>query len=571
MQVPTNEKRWLISHNGLGNVYGTYGVNLTATRKRARVSEPVLKAIDESDSASLTAPASAFVEYNDRTYALSDNMFRSDTNDPISSWALASGFSSVGSAVADMVVFDTLLLYSDATDIYSYNGSTHADWWTTTLGQAALVSGDKHIMEVGPDGNLYIVDSGKKVYKVPKNGSGTGTPVKSGAGTLDFSARNLTITCMVSTSTRLWIGFSNADTNSTFIAEWDMGPQSISANRLHPIGATAVRCIGVWNDTPYAVLSTGKIQYFNGASFADLEWAQFPFAQSDRVTNDEFIHFNGWDVIDGRLHFLTNSIFGTSDTAISTILGEWYYPSGIWCLDPEIGLYQRFLVGAGTSTQIDNGQPALSSVGSLYALEDRRSKFLCSYDYKNTAGTNRSVISYHDITRSKPARGWFATEWFENQADVWKDVKTLFKKLTSGEVINLYYRQHDQDQITLSGAWSDTTNFHTTDTTTSVSVGDTLLVKQGSGAGCLSKITKKQTSASTTVLTIDEANPFVTAGDQSTVDVINFKRFKSITATNVDWDTVAIPSVVKSRKVQLLIELRQNASSKLEFDYVIIM
>src|SRR5690606_6790176 len=98
-------------------------------------------------------------------------------------------------------------------------------------------------------------------------------------------------------------------------------------NRIHKMGAQAVWCIAIWNDTPIAVLSNGKVKYFNGASFVDFPGAQFPIG--DGQLTEEFIHPNGWAIIDDLPHFLAKgSRLTDGDTYADNVSGNWHFPAG---------------------------------------------------------------------------------------------------------------------------------------------------------------------------------------------------------------------------------------------------
>lgn len=576
IQIPNSEGQVSQPNSGdaAGSLFATYGMDFVSNRGRIRASLPPRKLLSSTDDTDLAGYAGQILEYDDELFAISDEVFKTeDANNPTGTWSqdATSGAPSQGNTVTDAVVFDTLLLVVNGDDIERFNGTTWASWWKTTRGQSALSTGQRLFLKVGRDGNLYIVDGGNKIYRVAPNGSGGGTITKTGAGTLDFSARPFKITCAEVTSSRIFFGFENTAGGEGGVIEWDMGPQSISPNRVHYVGTSAVRCIAVWNDTPIAVLSDGNIMYFNGDAFVDYEGMQFPTATTNIIPDDDFIHNNGWAIIDRLPHFLVR---GTDDSKTTqydeSTHNQINFPSGVWCLDPTIGLYHRFALGAGTSTQYDYGQPSLKDVGALFAIKHPTTKFLASYEYYTSSSTSVSVIAYGDSTRSKPVRSWFITPVFDTLEAALTSVSTYFKKLASGEEIRLYYRQDTEDRAVLDGAWSTSTTFHTTDTSTDVSQYDTLLIKTGGGAGSWHRITGKITSTNTTVLTIEEANSLVTLNTDVTVECHNFRWLGTIDTATKDMEHLTIPTMAKRRKFQLLVELRQNESNTLELDSVII-
>ena len=566
--VPNTEKRILQPNSGdvQGNVFATFNVDLNSNKGRIRTGGNVLKAFTNADDADFAGYAGAIARYAGDIFAISDKAFTTSDDTPTSGWAEASTSGSEpnsGNTVMDAVTFDGLLLVSEATDIKRWNDTSWASWWQTTLSQSALATGERHLIRVGADGNLYIVDSGNKLYKVTPASVVTTT----GAGTLDFSSTTHTFQCMETSSTRLWIGTKNSDGEAVVI-EWDMAPNSNSANRIHKVGAKAVYCIAIWNDTPIALLSNGRVKYFDGSSFVDFPGAQLPVGE--KVLLSEYVHPNGWAIIDNYPHFLLRGGAESGvDAYTSTTSGNWYFPAGVWCLDPEIGLYHRYAIGSGTSTQTDYGHLGVRAVGALYALEGEDTKFLCSYEYYSTTSTTVSVLAYHDSARTKPSTAFLATIPYDSFNDPFKAVKAIHKRLGTNDRINLYYRTHEATPVLLDGAFASTTQFNTTENASAVQAGYHAIIKAGPGAGKWGKISQVQASAFTYTLTFEEAFDFVTANQAAAIEVLNFKKLGTITSQQ-DWHEFQIPNSEKARRCQVLIEIEQAAGNKPELDWVII-
>lgn len=571
--LPNDNRTITQPNNGdvFGNLWATFNIDLETNRGRIRASSNDKKAINQTDLASFDGYAAQFAEFNSSVWAISDVVVRTtNESDPRTGWALDADTNSPtpGNTVTDMCVFDGMLLAVDGNDIDRNPGDGDWDsWWVGLRGQSALSTGQRFFIKVGPTGYLYIVNGGNKVYSVEPNGSGTGTVDVAGNGTLDFSEQPYKITCMEFTSTRMWLGFEHTAGGEGGVIEWDMGLQTNTPNRIHKLGTKAVRAIAIWNDTPIPVLSNGDVRVYNGASFETWPAVQFPSANLNIELEPSFIHPNGWAIIDNLPHFLVagSDIKETSgfDSAINSPIN---FPAGVWCLDPEIGLYNRFSVSAGASTQSDYGHMSINAPGALYAVENGYTKFLASFTYYNGTGTaSTATITYEDTTRTNPTRSWLISTPLEGPA-VFKEVEALHKKLSSGDEIRLYYRHQRTDSVVLQGTWSTTTTFHTTDDASNVQKGDLLMVKTGKGAGVLLKIKNIDTSALTTVITLEEASPFVTEGDDAGVECINFRFMGKIDNTVKDIEAFNIPSAARQSRLQLLVEIRQAASSTVEID-----
>lgn len=555
--------------DSVGDVFMTYGIDLD--KGRVEVSSGVKKLVNNDDNVDFSGYAASIGKYvgagSDKIFAISDFAFSAGDTTPLGTWSKETAGSEPdsGNTIMDSTLFDGLFLVSEAADIKSWNGTTWASWWQTTLGQSALDLGRRHLLWVGADGNLYIVDvDGTKVYRVTP----TGTVTKTGAGTLDLSATSYEITCAVTNSTRSWIGTKSLVGEDAAIIEWDMSPSASTANKYHKVNAKNVVCIAIYNDIPIAILSTGKAKYFNGVSFVDFDrQMQFPVPEGyEMAEDDDFIHPNGWAIIDDLPHFLVAGNVEGTDGAEN---GAYYFPSGVWCLDPNIGLYHRFALGAGLSTQEDYGQMRINKVGALYSLQSSDSKFLASYEYYDATGASKSTLVYHDAANTKPSRGFLMTAYKYSFRELWKTVELFHKNLATGEKIRVYSRGEKTDVIGKQGVWSSTTKFHITGTGLDIQKGDVAFVKIGSGAGQLLRVDNVDETSALTVVTFTEANSFVTANDEGTCDFLNFRFMGEVASTYSDYHSFSLPSLGRSRKTQFLLEFQQAAANTMELDFAI--
>ena len=96
------------------------------------------------------------------------------------------------------------------------------------------------------------------------------------------------------------------------------------------------------------------------------------------------------------------------------------------------------------------------------------------------------------------------------------------------------------------------------------------MVKIGNGAGTLTRVAETSSSATVNIVTVEDANTLVSAEDAGIIEIINFRKVGVIDNTTLDWHDFNLPSLTKSRKIQLLIEFRQGAGNINELDSVII-
>lgn len=565
--IPEN-KQWKQRNDGdsFGNLYATWGADLETNKGSARVPTGLKNVFDSTDDADLTDSVAKYVEYSNQLWAVSDELFNTATDDVTADITLTANWSQdvtasspdPSASVTDAVVFDSLLLVVDGNDIVAYNGSTWSSWWQGTLGQSALSTGQTFILKVGPDGNLYITDSGKKIYRVTP----AGVVSKTGVGTLDFSDRPFILRCATTTSTRIFYGTEDNEGENAVIIEWDMGTRSISANKLHPTGAKRVLCMGTWEDTPIAILSDGSIKYFNGSAFVNWDGARLP--ETKYAYADDAIHKNGFAVIDNLPHFLINPRLESSSDGVgysTNTENNWFYPAGVYCLDPDIGLYCRYPLSDGVDQHF-----MVQEVGALFARSHRKTKFFASYTVYPTPTTSTSIIAAEDRENTLATTSWMIPTPFESLDEVMSKLKLIHRKLESGESIDLYYRFNDEPTIILDGNWLDTKNFNTTTTVTDIEKGWVAFMK--TGKYFLSTVSEI-TTGTTNQITFKDANSNITVGQASTFEFINFKHMGSLTNHQTEIDDLTIPDAKKSRQVWIWIVLNKVAGSTLELDYLV--
>jgi hypothetical protein len=593
-RIPTEERRFSQLNQGdvFGNVRASFGVDFSMNKGRVALSTPTDNVFDEDDENTFgPEPVNAFAFYDGFYWCVSNNnVHKSGAQNPISGWAAdtAVGSPDTGGQRSDMVVFDGLLLVSSATSddetIYSWNGSVWANWWETTLGQSAFAGNSFIPMEVGPQGDLFILEDEDQVYRVDTAGSVT-APGSNGA--LDFSADTVGLICMASSSTRLWLGGYDTNIERGVIVEWDMSENSTKPNRIHKVAAAGVRCIAIHNDSPIAVLSNGNILLFNGVAFEEADF-RFPRARrgtkylndvraSSGAAADTLIHPNGWAIIDGLPHFLVGGSMydATNNTNIkATKNGDWEFPGGVWCLDPDIGLYHRFPMEREIGTT-GVGTAAIGKVGALFSAVTDTSRFIAGANvYSDSSGTEKSVMFADDKDRTSQTRGWFATQPVPSPTakSTWNKIgvgHSVFENSANSIVLSVKQKNHANLPFVADVTWQSTTQFTSTDADfASVEAGHRIQCILGEGAGSTAFVTDNNESGGTYTVDLDDTIVGVAATDTGSVRVDNFIKVGVADNTVLDYDEFDIPSTDRSNKLTLNIEMRGAAGSDMEIDQV---
>lgn len=583
------ERKFIQSNDGGGTISASYAIDLHENNGKVRVSKPTAVIfdsstdIDEKDGASVSPDignkidksASSILRYSGRfcafafdpylTKASADSL-GSDVLD-VDSWYQEDSTNAPDSG-GDAVVWNGKIIAIDNTVsagfLKAYNGSS----WSTYLGTGGTISNAMpriDFIQVSEDGNLYVVDELNYVHRIkPDNTAEFGDD--GDQGTLDFSARPYEITCTGSNSTRLFIGYRNTYTNKGGIIEWDMSATSLTANKVHKLSSIP-RCLPTKDDVQYAVMSDGTIKYFNNIQFVNYSGMRLPKI-SGRYAED-FIHPNGWDVKDDMLHLLIKGGVSNDDSFIADSTAELNFPSAIYCVDPDVGVYPRYSLTSNIGTQQQYGSAAVYSVGALRNLETDYAGFFASYTLYtgDSASDINSVLAYVDEENSFDNKAYILFDSVERSKSS-NNIELVHRVMESGNSIRAFYQEYEADEQVVNGVWNDTTHLNTLET---VDVDDKWLafVKIGPGAGRFLRVDSTKTGT-TSVITFKDENTEANKNDSVTILLIKFRYFGTANSSTKDYTTLTFPSGAKTRKVKVLYELTQVAGSVNELDYTLL-
>lgn len=578
----------------VGNVQMTYGVDLSQEPGKVKNSHTLLNLFDEADDADFSSKLNAICGSNSSTqryFAINDTkVFYSAVDDPSTGWAESAGTSSPTLSVrSDMEFFGgdsgLFMVSGDSTGtIFSLAGATGdaSNQWITNKGKSALNTNYYTPLRLGPQGAMFIVDAQKKVYRWANDVNGTITT--SGNGTLDLTYSNLRIITLEASSTRMWFGCYSVVDGSGGVIEWDMSENSATFNRLHKLPSPVIS-IAIWNDSPYAVCMNGEIHAFNGSYFE--KFAQFPvpdgftgFAGSGSVKRYAdpsaftLMHPRGWAIIDGMPHFAINNQALNSTALTGSKQGYWKMPSGIWCLDQNVGLYCRYPFEIDAAAGTTAGSQSVKAVGALFALNTSKAKFLTGLDfYTDSAGTAKAALLKDDVSRTYATRSRISpTPFVTTKRQLWQKLEAMHKKLgNSSDRIIVKYRLNKSESLPAYAdvTWTDSDTFTSTSSTFASAVaGDEVYVILGDGSGCSAHISSLSYSAPTYTVNLDDTVIGIAGSETGTVRVDNWRKLATISAQNVDYHEFSIPDTTASRKIELLIEMRSAASSTIELDSI---
>lgn len=588
-----------VSQMNKGDAYGSlhtsYGIDFSTEKGRILNSPRCLVNMTGFTVGNINSPVTSFLVIDSRWFGIADDVYLGGTgevNDPTNGWAVDGTASTpqLDYDESDAVLFDGYALVSGvsgAGDIAKFDGVTWTtSWWQGTLGQSALSTNGFKAMKVSPKtSRLYILDAGNKVYNVTTALAVT----KTGNGTLDLSATGARMVCMEMSSNRMWLGGRDTNTGESLVVEWDMSLNEATANRVYRPGSTGVLSISIWNDSPVLMLADGSMRFYDGNDFYKKEGANLPkppagyvyrgnkVSTSLELISSYIMHPNGSAIIDEMPHFL---IAGTlrDSTGTNGTANDLKYFAGVFCYDPDIGLYNRFPIDGSIETNgYGFGSNTISKTGALIAAPSPKTTFLASAMVTSQTDIYPVIFS-DDAARTLAARGRFILNpFYGNAKDLWQKVEVLGKRLKdSSDRILLKYRLDKRENLPFKATvtYVSATSFTSTDTDfANAEVGDMVMVNKDICSSSTAHISAISYSAPTYTITLDEALTGWTSfliGEQGEVIVDNFRRLATISNQKTDYHDISVKTTEGSHSFWLMVELRAAAGSVVELDKIIV-
>lgn len=385
------------------------------------------------------------------------------------------------------------------------------------------------------------------------------------------------IRCIRSTPGRIWFAMKNLVGGKAAVGEWD-GFSDTFLN-IHEIEGNIAFALGVKDGVPYTISSAGILFKHNGSTFAPEAYLpvfsedMYQISPSSRVralwedvsTYQFLVSANGMEVIDDQLHIqLSGAISGANNQIFENM------PSGIWCYDPDIGLYHRYSFSKykTTDTVKDYGTSIIERTGFLVKLPNELDGlFLTGATILTIAsGTPLHIIATKDDTEAftTPKRGNFITTQIHTSdvQETWDKLWAKYRKFRdSNTKIAFKIRSGLDDNFNFpfdaTITWVSGTSFTSTDVNfANVVAGNEIFVSSGDGAGATAHVVTNTLLTGTYTIILDETVGTVGAATTSRVKVNNWRRFKTLDSslTTTTNDDMALNET--SNWIQFKVELR---------------
>lgn len=318
-----------------GNLWATKNVNLDEFGY-LKLSPRAVKIIDEAANADVGVPV-AFGQFSQGEFQVattSDAAFNLDIDNATLNATENSGTSEPTLTIDSHARFwidrwhastATAVLSKDA------NGSASATWTSRITG---LTSGVRHLIEVFASRNQLCVANGNVVKQYDT----------SYANTIDLTIpSDFEITGLAYNNGKMGVITRSAQGSTGQVVEakfyyWDGSTTSATG---YGVGSDACMSIGAYRGTFVIITRSGELKIFNGGGFETL--AVFPFYSGDQLWNNIGATYPIGDAIiaDGDVLYM-NVGLELNEFGRKREVSAPNCPSGVWCYDPQSGLYHRW-------------------------------------------------------------------------------------------------------------------------------------------------------------------------------------------------------------------------------------
>lgn len=371
MKLPINNQ-WTQPNNSdkFGSVWYTKNINFDEAGY-AKLSPRMVKIIDEASNSDMGVPL-AIGQFSDGDFQVatsSQSNFVVDIDTNTLTVTEDTGTANPTTTTDSHGIFWLNRWHvSTATAVVSKdaNGNGSATWTSRITG---LTSGVKHLLEINEESQTIMVTNGNVVKQYDTSYVNT-TDLTIDASFeiigIAYNGGNVGLITKVGDST-------NERKESKFFL-WD--GTSTSAIGSWGISAESAIAIAPYQSSFVILTSNGQLKYFNGGGFQDL--ATFPFFFDDKKLSFAVNALGTTMQADGDILYINIGV-NLNNFSRKEYRQMVNCPSGVWCYDPNIGLYHRwspsisqaYIVqiadgGTDTTTNIITAQSGtISQTGSI--------------------------------------------------------------------------------------------------------------------------------------------------------------------------------------------------------------
>ena len=325
------------------------GLNLLATRNVVldkigyiRLAQRAMTFYDESDDTDLGLPIAAYFDNGLDKVLTTDHIFDiSPGNNPGGSQDAGANVPTSLGFDSSAEMFNNTWAVSESADIHTFDGSA---WTDQTV---SLSSGVRHPIWVNKANNTACVGNGAQVKQFNTSWSETTNLTLPAGQEVVAGAYNRNLNAIAT-----W----DDDGREAWLYIWDGA--TAAANYAYPLGSNRAYWVAAYKDTFVVLTGAGELLYWTPAGLEQL--AVLPVFLTSAIFGDDSslndIAFDKCVYVDGQ-RILFNIPSEPSAKNSEKYDFNPLMPAGIWCWDPDVGLYHRHALGAA-SVVADNIQTA---------------------------------------------------------------------------------------------------------------------------------------------------------------------------------------------------------------------
>lgn len=260
-----------------------------------------------------------------------DQLFNVDNEPLYTTPVQTTGFGTVpsGDAQSDTAWFGGNLVVTQDTDVDYYDqvGNT---WIDTNISLTGTSQSQHPVVNFLSYNQLAIANVNTvRLYATPI----TATPV---LVTTLILPNDFFITSMCYFNQNLYIGTSNRYGEKAALYVWN--GQGTAAQGVFQVDSNIIFDVCVFQESVIIFAGNGRLLQFNGSGFSPLPNGEFPlfFANLHLTDETNISIYRGCLKSNGNLLYIS---FSDIQNTRRIILNQ---PSGIWCYDPKVGLYNRY-------------------------------------------------------------------------------------------------------------------------------------------------------------------------------------------------------------------------------------
>jgi hypothetical protein len=522
-RIPDKTKNFTIDNESMsrGNIYETFNILFDADKGKVKLNTPVLKWKSTADNSDFVKPTSIIVSDKNGggggdAYILTTKSSGFGGVWSTTNWGKLTGANAPSiarDAFADMCLWNGYLHVSDSDGIHYVLASASSGAWTL-INTDANWKGHFIIFPFIQTNRLYLVSqshifSVDNTYTIATSGSNTQTNITN-------------LTCARAASKRIW--YATQATNGygdCKVYEWDgVNPNPLN---IFTIPVAKIQTIVILNDQPIAIDQRGRFWFYDGYNFTLKDGIRIPAREDDYNPQTVYIHRNGSFADKGKAYVLVGSGTSTKNTAERAL-------AGIWCYDPQIGLYNF--------ASPDNSSHITTPYALAKGLYDNT--IIAGYSAGELDVTSIDKISTTEQSSPGSTRTGFITTQFLESGNITDEIKSIIvkyrKMIDTTAQIEIKYRTWKNVECNTTITWTSANTFTTSTNAlngvsglycTPVEIGDEVMVQNGANAGLIAQVLNRVDGGGTSTITIDR-NATLTSGSSYAM-FSNYVLLKTIT------------------------------------------